>query len=443
MKSVGVRLFFEGMIIFYYSLSCTITPIRKSAPMNTSKEKKHEPQTGESKNGEKSLLESLFMAHPTDFREVLANRDTWNVQVIYTQIDRQPDNKPILINHYFNLKPDRYFYPASAIKLPVAALALEKLQELRPKGIGLETAMITMPESKTLEATYNEPNSKNGTPNIHHYLKKIFLISDNDAFNRLYEFIGQEEINQRLTKKGFASTQILHRLGISLSDAENRKTNTIQFYDSSSKLVYMQESMDSKRKFEKRSDYLGKGYFSNGKRIDRPMDFSQKNRMSLEDMHRVLISIIMPEAVDIKQRFNITEGDKRFLLTCMSQYPGESVSPSFPSSNYQDAYGKYILYGAEKAGVSKDVRIFNKVGMAYGHLLDVAYVVDYKRKIEFFVSAVIYANKNEILNDDVYDYDNIGLPFMKNLGKRLYELEVKRKRSNLPDLSEMMLRYDK
>jgi hypothetical protein len=126
----------------------------------------------------------------------------------------------------------------------------------------------------------------------------------------------------------------------------------------------------------------------------------------------------------------------------MSQFPAESVYPSYDSS-YQDAYVKFILYGAEKGALPKNVRIFNKPGDAYGQMIDVAYVVDFKNKIEFFVSAAIYCNRDGILNDDQYDYDTIGLPFMKNIGKTLYEYELKRKKNILPDLSSLIFRYDK
>ena len=36
----------------------------------------------------------------------------------------------------------------------------------------------------------------------------------------------------------------------------------------------------------------------------------------------------------------------------------------------------------------------------------------------------MYVNKDEILNDDKYDYDTIGLPFMKRLGEIIYQ-EIK------------------
>ena len=92
--------------------------------------------------------------------------------------------------------------------------------------------------------------------------------------------------------------------------------------------------------------------------------------------------------------------------------------------------------------IPNNIRIFNKPGDAYGHLIDAAYIVDFKHKIEFFLSAVIYCNSDGILNDDKYDYDNIGKPFMKNLGELIYDYELKRIYKNRPDLSPFLFTYD-
>jgi hypothetical protein len=76
-------------------------------------------------------------------------------------------------------------------------------------------------------------------------------------------------------------------------------------------------------------------------------------------------------------------------------------------------------------------------------MIDLAYIVDFDKNIEFFLSAAINCDTDGIVNDDKYDYENIGFPFMKNLGKVIYDFEVKRKRSHSPDLSAFKIIYDK
>ncbi|MBZ9686516.1 hypothetical protein G9F72_009260 [Clostridium estertheticum] len=54
--------------------------------------------------------------------------------------------------------------------------------------------------------------------------------------------------------------------------------------------------------------------------------------------------------------------------------------------------------------------------MAYGQLTDNTYIIDKNSGRGFMLTATIYVNSNGILNDDVYDYYSIGMPFLKNLG---------------------------
>ena len=51
--------------------------------------------------------------------------------------------------------------------------------------------MITEKGFSGQTAVYNDPTTPDGRPTIAHYMKKIFLVSDNDAFNRLYQFLGR------------------------------------------------------------------------------------------------------------------------------------------------------------------------------------------------------------------------------------------------------------
>ena len=390
-----------------------------------------------------AFLENLLKQFPQYFDSILTNRNDLNVQIIYTQVDRSANNTPKLTNYYFNVNGDKYFYPASTVKLPAAILALQKLNELKAAGINKNSTIISESAYSGQTPVYNDPTTSNGKPTIANYIKKIFLVSDNDAFNRLYEFLGQEYLNEQLQKKGYKEVQIVHRLQIPLSEDENRHTNPVKFLDENNNVLYQQPLVNSKLKYAKRMDSVGNAFYQGNKLVDAPMDFSKKNRINLESLHNMLRSIIFPNTVSEKQRFNLTEEDHRFLLQYMSQYPSETNYPSYDTANYHDAYVKFLLYGSQKESLPKNIRIFNKVGNAYGHLLDIAYVVDLDKKIEFFLSAEIYCNKDGVLNDDKYDYETIGYPFMKNLGKIIYDYEAGRRRANSPDLSAFKIIYDK
>ena len=192
-----------------------------------------------------AFMETLLAGHPEYFEKILAARNDLNVQIIYTEIDRKTDNSAVFTPHYYNVNPSAYFYPASTVKMPVALLALERLNELKIPGLDRNSAMITEAAYSGQTAVLNDPSAIDGVPSVANYVKKIFLVSDNDAYNRLYEFLGQEYINKKLQEKGFLSANILHRLEISLTEDENRHTNPIKFSDSTGKLLYEQSLVKS------------------------------------------------------------------------------------------------------------------------------------------------------------------------------------------------------
>ena len=390
-----------------------------------------------------AFLEDLLKKYPQYFDSILVHRKEWNVQIIYTQIDRGKNNLPKLTNYYFNVNAARYFYPASTVKLPTALLALQKLNELKATGINRNTTMITESAYSGQTAVFNDPLTSDGRPTIASYIKKILLVSDNDAMNRLYEFLGQEYLNDQLHKKGYEEAEIVHRLQIALSEEENRHTNPIKFLDANNNILYQQPLVFNQTKYAVRNDSLGKAFYRGDELVNTPMNFSKKNRISIESLNTILRSLIFPNTVLPKQRFNLTPDDYKFIYQYMSQFPPESTFPPYDTATYYDAYGKNLLYGAQRGSMPKNIRIFNKEGDAYGHLLDIAYIVDFDKNIEFFLSAEIYCNKDGVMNDDKYDYETIGYPFMKNLGKVIYDYDANRKKAHYPDLSQFKMVYDK
>ena len=93
--------------------------------------------------------------------------------------------------------------------------------------------------------------------------------------------------------------------------------------------------------------------------------------------------------------------------------PTKSNCPNYDTVHFWSNYCKFLYYGSQKIKPDSNIIIFNKVGDAYGFLTDVAYIMDTNKKIEFMLSATIYCNEDGILNDDKYDYETIGFPFLQ------------------------------
>jgi len=96
------------------------------------------------------MLNQILDQQPQSFNSLVKNSDR-KVQIIYTQIDRDNENRPTFTDHYFNVDKANYFYPASTVKLPVAVLALQRLNEMGIKGLDEKTTMITEADGEGLE----------------------------------------------------------------------------------------------------------------------------------------------------------------------------------------------------------------------------------------------------------------------------------------------------
>lgn len=319
--------------------------------------------------------------------------------------------------------------------MPTALVGLEKLNQLQIIDLDKDIPMRTGIGSPPQTDAFLDPTAQHLLPSVAHYIKKIFLVSDNDAYNRLYEFIGQQQLNESLWQKGFTDIRIIHRLSEPGYDEQtNRFTNPVTFYKNN-KVLYHQGEVHSQAypDFQLDGQIKGKGYENNaGEIVRQPFDFTHKNYVSLQNLHDILKTVLFPNSVPEEQRFNLTESDYELLYQYMSQHPREG---KYPYYDQPDGYVKFFLFGGEQDSIPDHIRIFNKVGDAYGYLTDVAYVVDFKNKVEFLIAATIHVNDNRIYNDGVYEYKEKGFPFFKNLGRLVYEYELKRKRDVLPDLS--------
>ncbi len=390
---------------------------------------------------QKNILKKLIRQNEARLGAVAANPEQYEVQVIYTQVDRDENNRPTFTTSTWQLDENRYFYPASTVKMPVAFMALEKLNKLSIIGLDKNSTMLTGEGHPPQSPVERDSTSATGLPSVAHYVKKIFLVSDNDANNRLYEFLGQRALNEALRQKGYARTRIIHRLGIGGFDAvANRYTNPVSFYNGNRQLYFQGEAYSQFQPgFALTGEQKGKGYYQDGKYVEQPFDFSKKNFISLRNLHDMLQAVMFPDAVPTQRRFDLTEEDYRFLYQVMSERPRESRTPNYAGK--PDHYVKFFIFG-DRPGAERmpdHVRIFNKVGWAYGYLTDVAWIVDFENEVEFFLAASIHVNENRIYNDDNYEYTAVGLPFLAELGRVVYEYELKRKRRNKPDLNRFIV----
>ena len=370
-------------------------------------------------------LAEVIDAHRQDFGPWVDHPDSFEVQVLYTQIDRHDDGSVRLHTYRWGADSTQYFYPASTVKMPVAVLALQKLNELGVLGLTSQSTLLhgkgTAPASAPQFAVATDTSSESGLPSIANYLRKIFLTSDNDAYNRLFEWLGPTYINKALQRAGIAGARIQHRVGVSgFDDTTHAYLNPVRFMDGYDELYQIGERHDTYYDPlpNVRGQQRGVGFMRNDSLINGPFDFSHKNYLSVRNLHDILVRIVLPEAINTP--FQLTEADYSPLREAMSQRPRES---NYPRYDKPDNYVKFWIYGdqPEETRIPENVRILNKVGWAYGYLTDAAYITD--GEVEFILVGTIHTNANRIYNDGVYETDEVGMPFFGQLGRAMLDFE--------------------
>ena len=390
-----------------------------------------------------TLLENILRSDTSSvLQKMMADPVKYRIQIIYTQINRDANNRPDFKNYYYHVNRDFYFYPASTVKLPLALLSLEKLNRLGKRGVDKFTRMKFDSSYSGESALLMDSTSETGFPSIAQFIRKAFLISDNDAYNRMYEFVGQEELNRRLHVLGYRDMRIVRQF-MPLNENENRHTNAVYFLDNQGKLLYSQQPAFNRDSFRFSPEVkLGIGYLNaRDSLIREPMDFTRHNRIPLEDLQLLLQTTLFPISVPETKRFHLSAGDYSFLYRYLSQYPSETPYPKYDTSVFYDSYVKFYFQKGGHA-VPGTIRVFNKVGWAYGFLTDVSYIVDLSNHIEYMLTATVYANEDGILNDNTYEYESMALPFLYRVGQDIYKFDLSRKRAFKPDLKKFRLEYE-
>ncbi len=361
----------------------------------------------EKENKVTNPLDHALASENIKIKRVIDSLDQYEVQIKFTKINR--DNDGIIFKEYdFQVDDNNYFYPASTVKFPIAVLALEKLNQL--DSLNKDTRFYI--EGDTVETTFAAD------------ISKIFAVSDNQANNRLFEFLGQDALNGYLKQKGISPVRISHRL--STENADEITTKPLIVYLNDSTTAALEGSINTSPKPLKINKVeKGIGYIIEDSIIHEPFSFALKNYYPINAQHEVLKRIIFPEVFSESERFNLSDDQRKFILDAMHTLPKKV---GYDPVEFYDSYVKFFMFGDTREGLPEHINIYNKVGYAYGTLTDCAYILDSRNKVEFMLTATILANKDGIFNDNIYEYDDIGIPFLAELGREIYTFELNRKK---------------
>ncbi len=268
------------------------------------------------------------------------------------------------------------------------------------------------------------------------------MVSDNNSYNVLYDFLGYSEINKGLKSKGYDNIFIIRKF-TSCNLEDNRTSKPFWFYDSNGDVVFHQPSSvytGKIRLYEGDNARVGKGYYDNKRLINGPKSFGETNYLDQEDVLDMHVRFFFPELFDEPKRWQINDADRSFLIKYLAMLPRESLYPEYhESTEYPDNYKKLLIFGDDSLHINplhETVKVFNVIGYSYGFMADVAYIVDLEKKVDFFLAISMYANENDLL-DGHYSYNDIALPLFGELGRIVLDYERNKKRRFYPDFGKI------
>ena len=351
-------------------------------------------------------------------KEIIKDKEDYEIQVMLTKVNHN-NTKIDFQNYQYQHDENQYFYPASTIKLPIVVLTLKKINELRSKG-----SDITLKSKIILNNVDNYSNFKlqDSITSFQNLIADIFLVSDNSASNILIDFIGYNYFNDEMQNAGFDRTYLNHKFNPDpyvnstwqISDLDNNMISSINDNQKIIKADYKTNGLDK-----------GERRYFNGEILDESLNFSEKNRFSITDMHNLIKYIFYPEIFDKANTFNLNVEDYDFIRYWMSRFTYEDIGEKFiGDEKFFETYNKFFIHGDEQSVSNEQIRVYNKIGQAYGTSIDNGLIKNYQNNVEFILTSTIYTNKNKVINDNLYEYDDIAEPFLAKLSRAIYkELE--------------------
>ena len=353
---------------------------------------------------------------------VLKNRDKYRLQFIVTDIQRDQDGEEEFKTYDFTT--NEYFYPASMVKLPTAVAMFEILDSL---DLSRDSYVKMNKDFNCGGSGFVDLTLKRNIP-ISLAIEDMLSISDNAYYSLFFNVVTPKLLNYKLSERQLSKTSIYGGFtGCPRGKLLETHSYSIFSPDGSLKLSNPKSELDSSE-FMYRLPFtsrklIGKYQIENGKKVEKPYDFNSFLDYPLTDIHQTIFRLVFPQKVSSKERFQISFDSRKYLLKCMGNYPREMKNKAYNDKNlYPDNYYKYSIIGNKpELASSGRYRIFSKIGIAYGFVTESAYIVDFENQKDFLFSVSIYVNDDDVINDNVYEYNKIARPFIANFTRLIQE----------------------
>jgi len=358
--------------------------------------------------GPDPLMAQLLGGGSAALKTLVAAPEKYRFEVLYSVVQ-----KDALERHAYRADAE-YFFPASSMKVPITLAAYDRTAVLRGAG----------KPWLTRDATLRiHPVTGNADPYVTTLARETWralIVSDNYSANRLLGFVGHREAHETLWSLGFASTRIHSGFatGEDIDPAEASPRIEVALADGQTADLPARHSDLILPSTNATGLDIGQATIVDGKRVAGPLSFADKNAMHLRDLQDTLIRIMRPELLGPASKPDTaSKDDLDYVRQALGTLPSESGLAGFDRNVVADYQLSPFLRGIERVRARGHFQIYSKVGEAYGFLIANAYVVDKDTGRSFFLIASVFANPDEVMNDDNYGYDTTSFPALADVGE--------------------------
>lgn len=316
-----------------------------------------------------------------------------------------------------------YYFPASTVKPSAVMACLAMLDGRLPEAPGCRSAPagagigIDTPFSiRTRDGTCLHRDA-DGPLTVARLARKVCVISDNPAYNILFDLAGRSAIAWVLEAIGVEGARVRQHVGAPRRGVDFGPVPQARFRTThgSVTLPAVPAGPESPDDRPPPGLLVGRSWREDGRREDAPMDFRERNRLPLAGIHRVMMAVDPEGFASPPGPLPMTAESAAFLRSLLTMPPRESPDPVFPPDAFPDDYAKFLLPGLERV-VPQGLSVCSKCGRAYGFTIDSA-VVRAPGRAPFALSAVVHTNANGVLGDDLYEYAELANPLMNDLAE--------------------------
>jgi len=357
------------------------------------------------------LLTSLFASGGATLKMVSSTPEKYRFQVLYGVI-----KGGAIERHGFRADVE-YFFPASSMKVPITLASYDRLAMLRTGGGGAPRPAFTREASMRIH-----PANGSGEPyttTLARETWRALIVSDNFSANRLLAFVGHREAHETLWSVGLSSARIHSGFatGGEIDPAEVSPKIDVSAGAATDELPARKSTL-ALPPTDAKGLAIGVANIVDGRRVEGPLSFADKNAMRLVQLQDTLVRIMRPELLPPGSKADAaSKDDLAYVRQALGTLPSESGLAGYDRNIVADYTLSPFLRGIERVRPRGKFQIFSKVGQAFGFLIHNAYVVDKETNRAFFLIAAIYANPDDVLNDDSYAYDSISFPALADVGE--------------------------